>query len=50
MMVRDNLDVLIISEVKIDSNFPDSQFHMFGFKRPLRLDVAENSGGILVFR
>ena len=41
--------MLIISETKIDSTFPDSQFQIFGFKKPLRLDVTENSGGILVY-
>ena len=49
MMVKDYLDVLIISETKIDSTFPDSQFQILGFKKPLRLDVTENSGGILVY-
>ena len=47
--MKDNLDVLIIAETKIDSTFPDSQFQILGFKKPLRLDVTENSGGILVY-
>ncbi len=48
-MVKDDLDVLIISETKIDSTFPDSQFQIPGFKKPFRLDVTEKSGGILVY-
>ena len=49
MMVKDQSDVLIIYETKIDSTFPDSQFQILGLKKPLRLDVTENSGGILVY-
>ena len=49
MTVKDYLDVLIFSEIKIDSLFPDSQCQILGFKKPLRLDVTENSGRILVY-
>ena len=45
MMVKDYLDVLIISETKIDSTFPDSQFQILGFKKLLRLDVKEKVVG-----
>ena len=30
LMMKDNLDVLIIAETKIDSTFPDSQFQILG--------------------
>ena len=49
MMIRDNIDILVIEETKIDSSFPSSQFLIEGYKTPSRLDVSERSGGILVY-
>ena len=49
MMIRDNIDILVIAETKIDSSFPSSQFHIEGCKTPYRLDISERSGGILVY-
>ena len=48
-MVGDFVDILVISETKIDSSFPTSQFLINGFKSPYRLDVSGNSGGVLVY-
>ena len=44
-----NLDILLIGETKLDSSFPDAQFFIEGYNKPLRLDVPERSGGLLVF-
>ena len=49
MMIRDNIDILVIAETKIDSSFPSSQFQIEGYKTPYRLDITERSGGILVY-
>ena len=48
-IVGDYVDILVISETKIDSSFPTSQFLIDGFKSPHRLDVSGNSGGVLVY-
>ena len=44
-----NLDILLIGETKLDSSFPDVQFFIEGYNKPLRLDVPERSGRLLVF-
>ena len=33
-----NLDILMVSETKIDDTFPESQFLIDGFSKPFRLD------------
>ena len=48
-IVKDNIDVLIISESKLDDSFPDSQFLIEGFGKPFRLDRNRNGGGIMLF-
>ena len=37
-LVNKNLDILMISETKIDDTFPESQFLIEGFSAPYRLD------------
>ena len=48
-LIRDNVDVVVFSETKHDGSFQDAQFSIPGFKKPYRLDISGNSGGILVF-
>ena len=48
-MVKDKFDILIIAETKLNSSFLNYQFSITGFKTPYRLDISENSGGLLVF-
>ena len=48
-LIKDNVDVLVFAETKLDGSFQDSQFSIPGFKKPYRLDISGNSGGILVF-
>ena len=38
--VGDNLDILIVSETKVDDTFQESQFLMEGFSTPYRFDWA----------
>ena len=47
--VRDNLDILLISETKLDDSFPYAQFLLDGFSKPYRLDMCSNGGGILLY-
>ena len=48
-LVSNNLDILMISETKIDDTFPDSQFLIEGFSSPYRLDRTSKGGGILLY-
>ena len=46
-IINKNIDVLLLSETKIDSSFPSVQVHLESYATPYRLDI--NSGGILLF-
>ena len=43
------LDILIITETKLDNTFPVSQFHIDGYSKPYRLDRNRNGGGIIIY-
>ena len=47
-MLHNNLDILLISETKIDSSFPTAQFQIEGYTT-YRLDRNANGGGILLY-
>ena len=47
--VRGNVDILLISETKLDSSFPASQFSMNGYSQVARQDRTGNGGGLLLF-
>ena len=47
-MIKNNVDILLISEAKIDSSFPTAQFHIDGFTI-YRRDRNENGGGLLLY-
>ena len=44
-----DINILIISETKIDESFPLSQFMIDGFSMPYRRDRNAHGGGILVY-
>ena len=48
-LVKENVDVLMVSETKLDDTFTTAQFHIEGFQEPIRLDRNKNGGGIMVF-
>ena len=48
-LVSGNVDVLVLSETKIDESFPEGQFKIPGFCTPFRLDRDSFGGGILVY-
>ena len=47
--ISSNLDILMISETKIDNTFPDSQFLIKGFSVPYRHDRTAKGGGIFLY-
>ena len=48
-IVKDNIDILMISESKLDDSFHDSQFLIEGFSKTFRLDRNRNGGGAMLF-
>ena len=47
--ISGNIDILMVSETKIDMSFPTSQFVIQGFDAPFRLDRTNTGGRILVY-
>ena len=47
-MVKDNIDMLMVSETKLDSSFPQAQFRMEGYAPPFRYDRSSHLGGTLL--
>ena len=48
-IIDKNVDILLISETKLDDTFPESQFSMEGFHLPYRKDRNSKGGGILLY-
>ena len=48
-VIGNNIDVLLISETKLDASFPLSKFILDGFTLPYRLDRTQQGGGIMLF-
>ena len=44
-----NIDILMVSETKLDNSFPVSQFLIDGYTPPFRLDLDKNGRGIMLF-
>ena len=44
-----NIDILIITETKLDKSFPSGQFLLHGYSEPFRLDRNQFGGDLLVF-
>ena len=47
--IKDNIDILMITETRPDESFPIGQFFMNGFSSLFRLGRDRNAGGILVY-
>ena len=48
-IINKNIDILMISETKLDPSFPNGQFHIHGFSEPYRFDRNGNGGGIFLY-
>ena len=48
-IIKDNIDIFMISETKVDDSFPDGQVFIDGFGAPFPLDRNRNGGGIMLF-
>ena len=47
--IKGNIDVVLVSETKIDDSFPTGDFLIDGFSTPYRLDRNSNGGGPMLF-
>ena len=47
VLLVNNIDILVITETKIDSSFPNAQFRIDGFSAPFRLDRNRFGGGVI---
>ena len=48
LLVRSKVDILVITETKLDSTFPTSQF-LIGYSEPYHFDRNRNEGGVLIY-
>ena len=48
-IIDTNIDILLISETKLDDSFSSAQFRLKGFCTPYRLDRNSKGGGLLLY-
>ena len=48
-IIEKNIDILVVTETKLDESFPTSQFLIEGYSEPYRMDRNRKGGGILIF-
>ena len=48
-IVSNKIDILLITETKIDHTFPSAQFLINSFSEPIRLDRSACGGGLLLY-
>ena len=47
--ITKHVDILLLSETKLDDSFPTAQFSLNGYCKPYRLDSSSNGGSILLY-
>ena len=47
--VKGSIDILMVSETKLDGSFPEGQFLIEGFHSPFRFDRNRNGGEIMLY-
>ena len=48
-IVTQHIDILVLTETKVDNTFPTAQFLVNDFSEPCRLDRNRKGGGIMVY-
>ena len=48
-LISGKIDVLVVTETKLDDTFPTAQFFIDGYSVPYRLDRNKHGGGILIY-
>ena len=49
VLIENNIDILVLTETKIDASFPNAQFRIEGFSAPFRLDRNKFGGVVLIY-
>ena len=47
--IPENVDILVVTETKLDNSFQTAQFVIDGYKEPFRLDRNKNGGGVAIY-
>ena len=48
-IIRGNIDILVLTETKLDHTFPEKQFLIPGYKKPYRRDRNIHGGGVMIY-
>ena len=48
-LILTNIDILVVTETKVDDTFPVGHFFVKGFSTPYRIDRNRHGGGIMIF-
>ena len=48
-IIDNSVDILLISETKLNETFPENQFIIHGFQPPYRKDRDDKGGGLLLY-
>ena len=48
-LVLKHVDILVLTETKLDDSFPNSQFLVDGFSEPFRIDRNRSGGGVMIY-
>ena len=48
-LIKDRIDIFLISGTKLDSSFLSGQFVIKGYSTPFRLDRNQNRGSLLLY-
>ena len=49
LLMKGNIDILIITETKLDDTFPNQQFYVDGYNPPFRINRTNNAGGVIIY-
>ena len=49
LIMNINVDILVVTESKLDETFPKKQFCFNGYAPPFRLDRTINGGGVIIY-
>ena len=49
LLIKGNIDILVLTESKLDNTFPLQQFAIEGYSMPFRLDNSATSGGVIIY-
>ena len=48
-LIQGKIDILVVTETKLDATFPDEEFMMEGYSKPYRMDRNRDGGGIIIY-